>query len=181
MPELAVLTPVRKGEAGGLRKLLRGLPRGAGSEGSSASALCSPFAGLSVTHFARLVVIDTGSPQLLFSTRFDGEERAYLSKSAASVSAREIYKRCKRPQRPDPDQLDEQRLFDYLLNFRDDRLQPSYVVSAFPDDATVARINAALELRATLSNFAVREQDSPAVVLAHRFRQERLIRELADA
>jgi hypothetical protein len=181
MPELAVLTPVRNGEAGGLRKLLRGLPCGADGEDPSASVLRSPFEGLSVTHFARLVVIDTGSPQLLFTSRFDGEERAYLSKFAASVSAREIYKRCKRPQRPHRDQLDEQRLFDYLLNFREDRLQPSYVVSAFPADASVARINAALELRATLSSFAVRQQDSPAVVLAHRFRQERLIRELAEA
>jgi hypothetical protein len=181
MPELALLTPVRDGKAGGLRKLLRSLPRGAEAEDASASVLRSPFAGLSVTHFARLVVIDTGSPQLLFTSRFDGEERAYLSKFAASASAREIYRRCKRPQRGDPDQLDEQRLLDYLLNCRDDRLQASYVVSAFPAEATVAEINAALELRATLSSFAVREQDSPAVVLAHRFRQERLIRELAEA
>jgi len=180
MPEVTILTPIRDGEAKGLRELLRSLRRGAGDDLAPA-ALDSPFAGLSVTHFARLVVIDVGPPSLLLTSRFDGDERSYLSKLGQSAAALEIYRRCKRPSRRRRAQLDAETLRDYLLNYRADRVQASYVVSAFPTDATVARINAALELRAALSRFAVREQSSPAVVLAHRFRQEPLIREMAQA
>jgi hypothetical protein len=181
MPEVAVLTPIRDGEADGLRKLLRDLRRGADDELAPAGALESPFARLSVTHFARLVVIDVGPPSLLLTSRFDGDERSYLSKFARSAAALEIYRRCERPHRARRAKLDAQTLRDYLLNCRPDRVQASYVVSAFPPEATVARINAALELRAALSSFAVREQNSPAVVLAHRFRQEPLIRQMAQA
>ncbi|TMK98922.1 MAG: hypothetical protein E6G34_05295 [Actinobacteria bacterium] len=181
MPELGLLTPIRDGQAEGLRELLRGLTGQGDGKDRSPEALESPFAELSVTHFARLVVIDIGSPHLLFTTRFDGDERRYLADFAKSASACEIYKRCKRPKRARLDQLDEQTLRAYLLHYHADRVPASYVVSAFPADATVAQINAALELRAMLSRFAVHEQGAPAVALAHRFRQERLIREQAEA
>jgi hypothetical protein len=179
MAEVAVLTPVREGRAEPLRALLRALRRPE-EPGDVPAARDSPFAKIGVTHFARLVVIDIGSPRLLFTSRFDGDERRYLTQFAASASALEIYTHCRRPVRHDPDALDEHTLLHYLLRYRDDRVPPSYVISAFPNDATVARINAALALRERLARLALETQGADALVIAERFRQETLIRELAQ-
>jgi hypothetical protein len=169
MSEVAVLTPIRAGEADGLRVLLRGL-----------SPADSPFAGLGVTHFARLVVIDTGRPGLLLTSRFDGDRKKYLERFVQAPRTCEIYRRCARPDRPNLNALDADTLLAYLLSYRPDQIPASYVVSAFPDDATVLRINAALELRECLSSFALENAEAIAVELAQRFRQEPLFRELAE-
>jgi hypothetical protein len=169
MSEVAVLTPIRDGEADGLRVLLRGL-----------SPADSPFAGLGVTHFARLVVIDAGRPGLLLTSRFDGDRKKYLERFVQAPRTCEIYSRCAAPERGDPDVLDPETLLGYLLYHRPHHIPASYVVSAFPDDATVLRINAALELRNCLSSFALDNRDAIAVELAQRFREQKKFRELAE-
>lgn len=167
MPEVAILTRVTDGRESDLRGFLRELGK-----------RC-PFAGLN-THFARLVVIDLGgqhfrSPQLLFSSRFDGEEEDYFAALADIREAREVWGHCEKPKRKP---VTAEALCEHLLDARD-RVPPSYVVSALAPSTTVAQINAALELRAELSRFAVSAQDLDPVALSHAFRQLRVVRRLA--
>jgi hypothetical protein len=179
--EVTILTPVRYGKAGLLRKLLRGLSRGSGEKNSvsSGSGVESPFARLSGTHFARLVVIDIPSPHLLFSTRFDREAKGYLSRLAKTDAAQQIWGHCTRPGRDDPDKLDPDTLLKYLRDESSDRLCASYVISAFDRTTTVAQINSALTLHSTVSKFAATTDALDASELAHGFRQLKEIRELA--
>ncbi len=186
MTEFAVFTPVRSNREDSLRKLLRSLrvpPPTAQStpSGPAVKAREGPFTSLAGgTHFARFVVIETGGrwcrrPHLLFTSRFDGDVGVYLGALAARSEARAIWEHCKRPaERP----LTAEALRHYLLHFRADHAPPSYVVSACPPSATVAGINAALELRAELSRFATDAGQLDATALTHAFRELDAIRQI---
>lgn len=179
MADIAILTRVGSGRSGALRDHLRDLPRrGAGEPGAgSATARAgqpSPFDGLG-THFARLVVIDIGQPHLLFTSRFDGDEGKYLTALAKVPQAVGIWSHCELP-RP----VDASTLRHYFLSGQD-RVPASYVIAVLDPASTVAQINRALKLRATISDFASSWQDADAVTLAHSFRQLEEIRELAGA
>jgi len=168
MPEVAFLTKVRRGREEALRNHLRALQDGAGA--------LPPFGELAArTHFARFVVIASGEPHLLFTSRFDGSERAYLSDLAATDEAIEIWEYCAQP-RP----LDNQSLRAYLLRDRSARIPPSYVVCVLKDTDTVKRINGAMSLQRKLSDFALEAQDMNPIDLAHAFRQLRAVREIAE-
>jgi hypothetical protein len=187
MPEIAVFTPVRRESEQALRAMLRDLRRGRRAAGAVPEAASvgmreSPFLELAGgTHFARLVVIDTGGkrcrrPHLLFTSRFDGDAGDYCAAVAATAEARRIWEQCERPeQRP----LTAAALSNYLLNDRSDHTPASYVVSAFPASATVDHINAALELRAKLARFTVEAARMDAVTLAQAFRESDVLREIA--
>lgn len=177
MPEVAVFTPVRGEREQALRETLRRLYLAAqgpqrASPGAPLTTRESPFTQLAGgTHFARLVVIDTGgrwcrSPHLLFTSRFDGDRSDYFAAFAATREALEIWRHCERPT-----PLTARTLSDYLLNRGEDHVPASYVVSAFPASATVAHINAALELRAQLACFATEAKRMDAVTLTQAFRE----------
>jgi len=150
MTLVALLTPVRAGQADGLRAYLRGLR--------------APFAGLQ-THFARLVVLDAGAAQLLFSAKFDGEPSEYLTAIAQVDAAIEIWRHCLRP-----DPCTTETLVRYLLD-GSDRVAPAYVIDVLAPTVTVAGVNAALRMRARLSALAARATKLDALALAHQFRQ----------
>jgi hypothetical protein len=167
LPEVAFLTPVAAERGEDLRTLLRAL---------SAEGRESPFAGLSLgTHFARFVVIDIGEPHLLFTSRFDGCERDYLTALAAIATAREIWEHCVRP-----DPVDERSLREYLLEDRADRVPASYVVCALQSGDTVARIRAAMTLQDEVSSFATHSEGLDAIDLAHEFRELEPVRRIVE-
>ncbi len=168
MPEVALLTPIAHGRAQALRACLRGLP--------TSPRESSPFANLWLgTHFARFVVISVGEPQLLFTSRFDGDEREYLSRLAAREQAWKIWEHCVKP-----DPVNEDSLRDYLLDDAAARVPESYVVCALQEQDTVARINAAMALQDELARFATRAQGLDAIDLAHAFRELTPVREIAE-
>jgi hypothetical protein len=166
--EVAILTPVADGRAEDLRALLRGLrvdPAGP-----------SPFAGVGAgTHFARLVVLELdGEAQLLFTTRFDGDEPEYLGGLAARPEAIEVWRRCVRPTGDDVASLRR-----YLIEDRGDRVPAAYVIRLLESGQTVAQVRAALELRGELADFTRATQGLGAIALAHAFRQLASVRRLA--
>jgi len=157
MTVIATVTPVREGHERPLRDHLRALKR--------------PFEGLG-THFARLVVIDIGAPQLLFSSKFDGDPADYLFRFARFDAALEAWRHC---QRPEP--CTAESLAEYLSHGRD-RVDASYTVDMLPTE-TVAGINSALRLQTALSKLAGRSGGLDAVALSHEFRQLEAIRKLS--
>lgn len=168
MPEVAFLTKVTKGQEEALRDHLRALQADDGAR--------TPFAELAArTHFARFVVIASGEPHLLFTSRFDGRELDYLSDLARTDTALAIWKYCAQP-RP----LDNQSLRAYLLRDRSARIPPSYVVCVLKDTDTVKRINGAMSLQRKLSDFALEAQGMNPIDLAHAFRQLHAVREIAE-
>lgn len=164
MPEVALLTQVKRGSEQELRDYLRALQ----------AQDPMPFANLG-THFARFVVIDVDGPHLLFTSRFDGKEAEYLTALAAVGAATEIWGHC-----VEPDPLDRDSLCKYLLKDRAARVPASYVVSALNEQETVERINAALALRDELSDFAATAEGLDAIDLAHAFRELTPVRRIAE-
>ena len=150
MTLVAILTPIEPAEVNPLRAYLRKLE--------------APFAGLH-THFARLVVLDAGAPQLLFSAKFDCPAEDYLAALAQVDAAVEVWRHCARP-----DPCTPETLAQYLLE-GPDGVPADYVIDMFAPTVTVAGINAALRTRALVSAFAKRAQTLDAVALAHEFRQ----------
>jgi hypothetical protein len=160
MTLVAILTPVKEGREQRLRDYLRGLD--------------DPFAGHGLaTHFARFVVLDTGVPQLLFSSKFDGRADHYLRRLARFEEAITIWAHCERPHHSGAEALAR-----YLIGGHD-RVEPSYVIDVVPASATVAGINEALRLRAELAALALRASGLDAIALAHEFRQLEAIRRLS--
>ena len=156
--EVVLLTPVAPGRAADLQDYLHGLRTRAGER--------SPFTmEPRRTHFARFVVITLETPQLLFTARFDGEERDYLERIAAVPQAREIFGYCERP-RP----LTEETLRAYLLEDREARVPVSYVLPWYEPD-TVVSVNEAIELRARLVELALAAEQLDAIGFAHELRQ----------
>ncbi len=158
MPEVAVLTRVRHGCGQELRSRLRAL--------RPTDSHPNPFAGLSQgTHFARFVVLDIGAPHLLFTSRFDGSERSYLTALAGVEAACAIWELC-----VEPDPVNPGTLGDYLLHGGAARVPASYVMSALKPEHTVARVNAAIRLRDELAAFAEQAENLDADDLAQAFR-----------
>jgi len=165
MPEVAILTPVKRGSERALREYLHRLRKSR-----------SPCAELGQgTHFGRFVVIDIGKPHLLFTSRFDGSEGTYLADLADREAARTIWAHCRRP---DPVNADSLR--DYLLEDHADRVPASYVVSILEKEYTVARIKAAMDLQGELSDFAIRAEKLDAISLAQAFRELQPVRRIAE-
>jgi hypothetical protein len=157
MTEVAVLTRVRAGEGEALSSYLRALRAQARDP--------SPFAGLSLgTHFARFVVIELGTPHLLFTSRFDGPERDYLKALSGHADAQAIWTYC-----VEPDPVSQPALLAYLMDDKRARLTPSYVIALTGGADTVARINDALALQGELARFAVQAGGLDAVDFAHTF------------
>ena len=163
MPDVAIVTPVKLAGAENLRSYLRALRGRTGV-----------FDQLKPTHFARFVVINTGAPYLLFSSRFDHETSDYLERLASIRVAQEIWAHCERP-RP----ANERNLRDYLMNERD-HVRADYVVDAFSQykSLTVDRVNRALQLREQMLAFIKHSRHLDAIALAHEFRQLGHVRDL---
>jgi hypothetical protein len=175
MPELGILTPVESRNEEPLRRLLRALSKSATADARAGAGEPSPFAQMPArTHFARLVVIDIGAPHLFFTSRFDGEEEAYLEALAAAPQASRIWGLCVRPSA-----AGEKALRNYFLEGRD-RVEASYVLSVVKPQVTVARINRALELRAAIGDLAARSHELDAAALSHAFRQLGPVARLAE-
>ncbi|HEX4189313.1 MAG TPA: hypothetical protein VHY83_15600 [Solirubrobacteraceae bacterium] len=156
MTEVAVLTRVKPGEGENLRDYLRG-PDVHGR-------VPSPFAGLAKgTHLARFVVIETDAPHLLFTSRFDGDERAYLKALSERREAREMFERCVKP-----DPVSQASLLAHLSD-DENQVPASYVVALTKPPETVERINDALGLQLELSTFAREAGVSTAADLAQAF------------
>lgn len=179
MGQVAIITPVRQGQADALRSYLRTkLPRDTPPNGAGPTETAvSPFTGvLPPTHFARFVVIDLDDrPYLFFSSRFDGPAKEYLRAIARTADALPIWSHC---QIAVTDRtLTQADLERYLCDERN--WSPSqYVVSALGLDITVAEINRALALRAELARFVTRTPGLDPAALAHGFRQLPAIRAL---
>lgn len=165
MGEVVLLTPVAPDAVGALQDYLRGLRTRAGER--------SPFAlEPGRTHFARFVVLQLDDPQLLFTSRFDGDERTYLEALAGVPDACAVFEHCRRPE-----PVTEQTLRDYLMDNHEARLPVSYVVP-WQEPASVAEINEAIELRAALRDLAQKSETLGAVGFAHELRQMRMVRRL---
>jgi hypothetical protein len=154
--EVAVLSVVRPDRADPLRSTLRGLRRDGKPD---------PFAG-ERTHFARLVVIELEGPRLLFTSRFDGDERPYLQAIAGAGSAASVWGECEIGGEPTPERVLEHLLDPHV------RLQGDYVIRLLEPQVTVAQVRAALALRSRLSAFALRVQEHAPVDLAREFGHE---------
>ncbi len=158
MGEVVLMTPVDPSRAQELQEYLRDLRTHPGER--------SPFTmEPRRTHFARFVVLDLDGPKLMFTSRFDGEERSYLEAIAEVPRALEIFERCTRPS-----PLTPETLRDYLLNDRDARVPVSYVLP-WQEPDTVANINRAIELRGELAELAVKAEQLDPVDFAHELRQ----------
>jgi len=163
MGEVVLVTPVQPDRVAGLQGYLRGLRTRADER--------SPFTmEPRRTHFARFVVIKLETPVLLFTSRFDGEERDYLEGIAAVPQALEIFEHCERP-RP----LTEATLRTYLLEDTEARIPVSYVLPR-QEKETVVQVNKAIELRARLAKLALRAEELDAVAFAHELRQLEIVR-----
>jgi hypothetical protein len=175
MPELGILTPVQSRNEEPLRRLLRALSKSASTDPPAGAGEPSPFAQMPArTHFARLVVIDIGAPHLFFTSRFDGEEEAYLEALAAAPQTSRIWGLCERPV-----PAEEKTLRNYFLKGTD-RVEASYALSVVKPEVTVAQINRALELRAAIGDLAARSGELDAAALSHAFRQVEPVARLAE-
>ena len=155
MGDLVVIAPVLPTRETALREHLRGLA-------------ASPLARLPLdTHFARWVIVPLDGPRLLFSSRFDGTAERYVEALAGLDEAATIWSHCA----SDDDLHDAERLRAFLMGHR---VRSPYVLAAWPDES-VAQVNAALDLRAALSHFAVNAEGLDPVGVAHAFR-ERFVR-----
>jgi hypothetical protein len=158
MGEVVLMTPVDPSRRDELQEYLRGLRTFPGERSPFTMEPCR-------THFARFVVLDIDGPQLIFTSRFDGEERTYLQAIAEVPQALEIFERCTRPS-----PLTPQTLREYLLDDKDARVAVSYVLP-WQEPDTVANINRAIALRAELAQLAVKAETLDAVDFAHELRQ----------
>ena len=179
MSQVAIITPVREGQADALKEHLRTkLPRDKPPNGAGPTETAvSPFTGiLPPTHFARFVVIEMDKRHyLFFSSRFDAPAREYLRSMAATTDALSIWSHCQIRGQNEP--LTHGDLERYLCDHR--HWSPAqYVVSAIAPDVTVTDINRALALRAELSQFVPRASRLDPAALAHAFRQLPAIRAL---
>jgi hypothetical protein len=175
MPELGILTPVESRNEEPLRRLLRALSKSASPDARAGAGEPSPFAQMPArTHFARLVVIDIGAPHLFFTSRFDGDEQAYLEALAAAPQTSRIWRLCKRPV-----PAEEKTLRAYFLK-GPDRVEASYVLSVVKPQVTVAQVNRALELQAAIGDLAARAHELDAAALSHAFRQIGPVARLAE-
>ena len=163
MGEVVLITPVEPGRVADLQGCLRRLRS---SDGERSPFTMEPRR----THFARFVVVTLETPQLLFTSRFDGEERDYLGRIAGLPKTLEIFGHCQRP-RP----LSEATLRKYLLEDREARVPVSYVLPR-QEARTVEQVNEAIELRARLAELAVRAEELDAVTFAHELRQLEAVR-----
>jgi hypothetical protein len=172
MGQVLIITPVRPGQSGALKRYLAELPRDVAPVGphDRPTVPVSPFTGrLPPTHFARFVVIGLhDEPHLLFSSRFDGAVSDYLKALAVTRQAVEIWSHCHIG--AGGDSVDHRSLERYLCDPRH-QLPSQYVVSAIPLKLTVGQINAAVALREQLSRFAARAGTLDPGALAHDFRQ----------
>ena len=166
---LTILLRIRAGFAGELRAAARALPRDPG-----------PFGSLSRTHFARLVVLDRlafeGPAQdapdvrgqfLLFTAVIDGKEcHDYLRDlwNDGGDELRAIWGRCENA----PSDDDDAPVFVRWM------LRRQITTRAFfrDYDGTVAEVQAALELRRQVREFALRTQYFTAPDLYKAFTQE---------
>ncbi|HWX74844.1 MAG TPA: hypothetical protein VNZ05_06035 [Solirubrobacteraceae bacterium] len=163
MSEIAVLTRVKKKKGEALRKFLRGLPR-------------ELFTDLSDrTHLARLVVIELRrGPHLLFTSRFDGPAEDYVGSLVRDPRALEIWRYC-----VEPKTVSEASLIAHLLK-PENQVPASYVIALAKPHPTVKQINAALELQARLSEFALEAQRMSAVQFAQEFWELEAVREVLE-
>jgi hypothetical protein len=179
MPEIGILTPVGRGNEERLRSLLREISKSRlpapPARAALEDGLPSPFAEMPPrTHFARLVVIDIREPHLLFTSRFDGDERDYLAALATAPKTAAIWGHCKRPA-----PVDSGTLADYFIS-GPDRVEASYVLSVWGPTVTVAEVNRALELRAAIASLATRSRELSPAALSHAFRQLDPVARLAE-
>jgi hypothetical protein len=167
MTEVAVLTRVKPGEGENLRDYLRG-PQVHGRARS-------PFAGLAKgTHLARFVVIETDAPYLLFTSRFDGDEREYLKALSERREAREIFERCVKP-----DPVSQASLLAHLSD-DENQVPASYVIALTKPPETVELINDALGLQLELATFAREAGTLTAADLAQTFWELPAVRRVLD-
>lgn len=151
---LTVLTPVLREQEPGLRETLAGLPR-------------DLFTRVPSTHFARFVIIDAlpsaqpppdpdrlQSPQLLFSSTFDGELAAYVDQLCAALAAEaeSIWGRCAGFE-PGTGR-DPRRLERFL---RRHQLRTGLFFSAYPG-ADVQRVRQSLKRRGALKAFLMKAE-----------------------
>ncbi len=152
------MTPVRPGQQAELTAYLRGL--GDGGRG--------PFARVTRTHFARLVVVpdfhhDAGwgqrhedhldLPYLVFTSCFDGDLGSYLDELCAELApeAPLVWGRCVGA----PEQVHGEALKAYLLH---NRIRTGLFFAAYPQ-ATTVRVRASLARQERLVSFACRAQE----------------------
>lgn len=125
----------------------------------------SPLAKLPChTHFARFVVLPLDGPQLLFSSRFDATEDAYIAALSQSAELRAIWAHCV----SDKDLDDPESLRGYLT---DHSVKSPYILAAW-SGVTVQEVNDALERRARLGTLATDSEALGPVGLAHAFREQ---------
>jgi hypothetical protein len=136
----------------------------------------SPFARLTATHFARLVIVPNSgepaveslpSPYLLFSATFDGTDSDdYLNDLCTELAteAQEIWSCCDGA----PDPAGGALLKDYLQH---NQVQTGLFFSAYPD-ANVAKVKAALETRGKMISLAIRSQGMADDDLREAFTEE---------
>lgn len=167
MYALTVFTPIIADRLQTLRSTLADLPRP------------SPFARVTATHFARLVIIedfisDAGqpapehlpAPYLLFSATFDGALDGYLNDltRALAPEAQQIWGCCVGA----PDPASGASLTAYLKH---NQIQTGLFFSAYPD-ADVATVTSALSRRTQTIAFAVRSQGMAPEQLRQAFLEE---------
>jgi hypothetical protein len=161
------MTPILPGEEGALRASIEAL------------APTRPFARLTRTHFARLVILpdwvnDPSQPSeehlrsqyLIFSTTFDGSLDGYLDALCTELApeAREIWGRCTGA----PRRCRGGALKRYLLH---NQIDIGFFVAAYPH-ATVETVKATLAQRRQLAAFAVRTQGLGASALRSAYEEE---------
>jgi hypothetical protein len=167
MYALTVFTPITADRVETLRTTLADLPHP------------SPFARLTGTHFARLVIIEDfvsdasqpapehlPAPYLLFSATFDGTLGAYLDELSRALApeAQQIWGCCAGA----PDPASGAALTAYLEH---NQIQTGLFFSAYPE-ADVATVQNALSRRAQTIAFAVRSQGMAPEELRDAFLEE---------
>ncbi len=165
---LTVMTPIERGAEDELRAYLEGL-RETGS----------PLAKLPRTHFGRWVIVpdyvsELDQPKedrlvsqyLLFTSNFDGPRDSYLDELCEVLAdeAGEIWGRCVGC----PEPAAGRPLRDYLVH---NQLKTGFFVAAY-GHATVQQVEAALDQRERMIDFAVSVQGAPPDELQRRFRDE---------
>jgi hypothetical protein len=165
MYALTVMTPIVATQLSVLQDTLTKLPQP------------SPFARLSATHFARLVIIpnrhENGQPavetlpsfQLLFSATFDGELSGYLDALCSELAneAQAIWSCCEGAPAP----AAGAPLKAYLEH---NQVQTGLFFSAYPD-ATVADVVQALDMREAMIDLAIASQGMAPDDLRQAFRE----------
>jgi hypothetical protein len=125
----------------------------------------SPLAELPChTHFARFVVLPLDGPQLLFSSRFDATEDAYIAALSQSAELRAIWAHCA----SDEDLGDPETLRRYLTAHS---IDSPYILAAW-SGVSVREVNLALERRARLGKLVTDAETLGPVGLGHAFREQ---------